>query len=167
MVGVAAAVLLAVADGNGSERLAVSGDLDAPPGAIVRLFSDIERYPKIFPAIKRADVRSRTANRSVAFVEVAFPWPIGPKWLLAETNAAQDSVTWKRLDGSVRHYEGSLKVAELPGGRSRATFAAVVDPGWTGTPGWLTTLIQGQVMQAILSDAKRYVRENARTSRAN
>lgn len=162
----AAAALLAVGGGSVSERLAVSGDLDAPPSAIVRLFSEVERFPKIFPAIKRAEIRSRTGSRSVAFVEVAFPWPIGPKWLLAETNAAQDRVTWRRLEGSVKHYEGSLQVSELPGGRSRARFDAQVDPG-TGTPVWLTNLVHGQVMNAILADAKRYVRENVRTSRAN
>lgn len=159
-----AAAMLAAGGGPGPERLAVSGDFDAPPGRVVRLFSEIERYPHIFAAITRAEIRSRTGNRSVAFVEVAFPWPIGPRWLLAETNAEQDRVTWRRLDGTVRRYEASLHVAELPGGRTRATYDAVVDAGWSATPGWLSSLLQGHVMNQILADAKRYVRQYARVS---
>ncbi len=162
MVWLAAAAFLAVSDLTAPERLAVSGELDAPPGAVVRLFADVEKYPQIFSAIKRAEVRSRTGNRSVAFVEVAFPWPIGPKWLLAETNTAQDRVTWRRLEGSVRQYEGSLQLTELPGGRSRASFDAVLDTGWSGTPGWLTSWMQGRVLAGILSDTKRYVRNHAK-----
>lgn len=162
-----AAALLAAGGSPGPDRLAVSGDLDAPPGAVVRMFSEIDRYPQIFPAITKAEIRSRAGNRSVAFVEIAFPWPVGTRWLLAETSAEQDRVTWRRLDGTVRRYEGSLQVAELPGGRSRATFDALVDAGWGGTPGWLSNLLQGHLMNQILADARRYVRQNARTSRAH
>lgn len=159
-----AAALLAAGGSAGPERLAVSGDLDAPPAAVVRLFSEVERYPQIFAAIKKAEIRSRTGNRSIAFVEIAFPWPVGPRWLLAETSAEQDRVVWRRLDGTVRRYEGSLQVTELPGGRSHATFDALVDAGWSDAPGWLSNLLQGHVMNQILADARRYVRQYARMS---
>ena len=135
-------------------------DLDATAAAIVRLFANVTRYPDIFATIKRVDIRSRTPARSVAYVEAAFQWPLGDRWVQLETVVTGDRVRWRRMDGSIRRFEGSLVATDLPAGRSRVIYDAIVDPGWAA-PGWLTAWLESRVEDALVADTRRYLRDHA------
>ena len=155
-----AALLAATGDGPITDRLSLTADLDAPAAAVVRLFAEVDRYPRVFPSIKRADIKRRKPGQSTAYVEIDFPWPIGPRWLLGEVQATADRVTWHRLEGTFRRYDGSLRVVGLAGGRSRVTYEAVVDPG-IPAPVFIAEWMQGRVLVEILADARRYLRDHA------
>ncbi len=156
----AAAALLAASDGQAPGRLGLTAELDVPAATVLRIFSDVGRYPSIFPAIKRADVRSRSPGRSVSFIEVEFPWPIGPRWLLAETTVAGDRIRWRRLEGTLKRFEGSLQASDIAAGRSKAIYDAIVDPGWVA-PGWLSGWLEARVIEGVLAETRRYLRDHA------
>jgi hypothetical protein len=113
----------------------------------------------MFPAIKRVEVRHRTVGRLLSYAEIEFPWPIGPRWVLAETLTTGDRVRWRRLEGSVRRFEGVLKVSEVAAGRSRIVWDATVDPGWAAS-GWLANFLGNQAIEGLVADARRYLRDH-------
>jgi len=160
-VWLAAAALLAAGGAQADPgRIALTADLDAPAARVVRILSDVSRYPLIYPAIKRAEVRERSPGRSISHIEIEFPWPIGSRWLVAETSTAGERIRWRRLDGTIRRFEASLVARDVSAGRSRATYDALVDPGWAG-PGWLSGWLEARILEGLVSETRRYLRDQA------
>jgi ribosome-associated toxin RatA of RatAB toxin-antitoxin module len=124
------------------KRTLVTGLIDAPPDVVYPIYADFESYPELFKTAKSSDILKREGNVLTCKVVMDFPWPLGSRWVTNHTTMDPEntSFTFKKFDGSVRIYEGSLKILPEGNGRSRVVYAAKVDPALP-VPAWLVNMI--------------------------
>jgi uncharacterized membrane protein len=124
------------------KRTMVTGLIDAPPEVVYPVYTDFESYPELFKTARSSDVLKREGNVLTCKVVMDFPWPLGSRWVSNYTylDPANTSFTFKKFEGSVRLYEGALKVLPESRSRSRVVYTAKVDPDLP-VPAWLVNMI--------------------------
>lgn len=124
------------------KRTMVTGLIDAPPEVVYPIYTDFESYPELFKSARSSEILKREGNVLTCKVVMDFPWPLGSRWVSNYTylDPENTSFTFKKFDGTVRLYEGALKVLPESNGRSRVVYTAKVDPALP-VPAWLVNLI--------------------------
>lgn len=124
------------------KRTLVAGLIDAPPEVVYPIYTDFESYPELFKAARSSEIVKREGNVWTCRVVMDFPWPLGSRWVTNFTymDPAKTAFTFKKFEGTVKIYEGSLEVIPEPNGRSRVIYAAKVDPDLP-VPAWLVNFI--------------------------
>lgn len=128
--------------GEAIKRTLVTGLIDAPPEVVYPIYADFESYPELFKSARSSDILKREGNVLTCKVVMDFPWPLGSRWVTNYTymDPENTSFTFKKFDGTVRIYEGALKILPEGNGRSRVVYTAKIDPALP-VPAWLVNMI--------------------------
>lgn len=140
------------------KRTLVTGLIDAPPEVVYPIYTDFERYPQLFKSARSSQILKRDGNLLICKVVMDFPWPLGSRWVTNHTylDPSHTSFTFKKFEGTVRTYEGALKV--LPEGkhRSRVIYTAKVDPALP-VPAWLVNVISANYFPMAIARVREEV----------
>ena len=103
-------------------RVARSAIVECSARQMYDLVEDIESYPEFLPWCSAANVRERTAGRTVATLEVGVPG-MRQSFTTENTNAPGKSIDMRLLQGPFRRFEAHWKFAALGASATRAEFA--------------------------------------------
>jgi ribosome-associated toxin RatA of RatAB toxin-antitoxin module len=115
--------------------MAISGeqstDIAASPEAVFAVASDLERYPEWQDFLQRVTVKERDPDGRPALVEAEADAKVTAlRLVLRATRTPPTTVAWRSEGGDVKALSGAFDIAPAGDGRSRATFALEVDPGF-------------------------------------
>src|SRR3954451_4792789 len=115
--------------------MAISGekstDVAASPEAVFAVASDLERYPEWQDFLQRVTVKERDADGRPALVEAEADAKVSAlRLVLRVTRAEPARVAWRSGGGDVKSISGAFDLVAAGDGRTRATFALEVDPGF-------------------------------------
>jgi ribosome-associated toxin RatA of RatAB toxin-antitoxin module len=115
--------------------MAISGekstDIAASPEAVFAVASDLERYPEWQDFLQRVTVKERDAGGRPALVEAEADAKVTAlRLVLRVTRAEPARVAWRSEGGDVKSISGAFDLVPAGDGRTRATFALEVDPGF-------------------------------------
>ncbi len=127
------------------KRTLVVGLIDAPPEVTYPIYADFESYPELFQSARSSDILKREGNVLTCKVVMDFPWPLGTRWVTNHTFLSPESTsfTFKKVEGSVKVYEGALKILPEGKSRSRVVYSAKVDPDLP-LPAWVINMVQAR-----------------------
>jgi ribosome-associated toxin RatA of RatAB toxin-antitoxin module len=103
-------------------RIARSAIVECSARQMYDLVEDIESYPEFLPWCPAANVRERTAGRTVATLEVGMPG-MRQSFTTENTNAPGKSIDMRLLQGPFRRFEAHWKFAALGVSATRVEFA--------------------------------------------
>jgi len=148
------------------KRTLVTGLVDAPPEVVYPIYTDFESYPELFKSARSSDVLKRDGNVLTCKVVMDFPWPLGSRWVSNYTylDPENTSFTFKKFEGSVRLYEGALKVLPEGNSRSRVVYTAKVDPALP-VPAWLVNMISATYFPMAIQRVRDKVGKPGSTSK--
>ena len=137
------------------------GIVDAPPTKVWALLTDFDHYDRIYTGIEQSAVRSRSGNTIMGYFLLDFPWPLPKRWTLNATylEPARMRFTWRRVGGTVKDYEGSLKLYPWGDHETRMVFRALMDPGLAFVPGWLIDYVSLNTLPAIVQGVRAHVND--------
>lgn len=143
------------------------GVVKAPPAKVWALLTDFADYDRVYTGIKRSEVRGRVGNIVLGYFLLDFPWPLPRRWTLNETylDPAHLTFSWKRIDGTVKRYQGSLHLYPWHQNQTRMVFRAVMDPGLAFVPGWFIDYVSLNTLPAIIQGVRDHVRQEAPSDR--
>ena len=122
-----------------------STEIDASQDAVFAVASDLERYPEWQDFLQRVSVQERDAAGRPTLVEAEADAKVTAlKLLLRATRAEPSRVAWRSEGGDVKALNGAFDLAAAGPGRTRATFALEVDPGFK-----LGLLLKGPVADRL------------------
>lgn len=135
------------------------GIIDAKPDRVWATLTDFGRYNDYYTGISSSEIRKREGKTQWVYFVIDFPWPLPDRWTLNETHidAGNRSFDWKRVEGTVKKYEGVIHVFEWPGNRSLLRFVGVLDPGFPFFPRWLMAYFQAQSLPGVISGPRDYL----------
>lgn len=143
----------------------VVGRFEASAADVFRVFTDYDNYSAIFN-IKDTKVLSRVGN--VLNIRAAFqlPWPIGEKWLINETRLQPErySFVYKRTEGNILEYAGSLKILPKGPQACEAYYVAKTDPGIPGLPSWLLNRFQESMLPSSIQCVRDQLKRQKKAS---
>lgn len=141
------------------KRLMIVGQVEAPASAVFHAYTDYQHYPQIF-RLKSARILRREGDTLNVNVYMDFPWPIGERWVTNETQLQPErySFVYRRIDGSVLEYTGSLQIVPKGPTKCQVYYIAKVDPGIPFIPRWLMDRLQETAFPDSIRDVRDYLR---------
>lgn len=141
-----------------------SGLIAAPPDRVFALMTDFDRYRHFYQGMPKSETRRRDGRNVVAYFMLEFPWPMPRRWTVNEFQVDREgrSFTWKRLDGTVKRYDGMARFSGWPGKRTLMQFEALMDPGFGFLPTWLLSYLTAQSLPGIVSGPRDYLQRTAK-----
>jgi uncharacterized membrane protein len=134
-------------------------EIDAPRDAVFAVASDLERYPEWQDFLQRVSVRERDPDGRATLVEAEADAKVTKlKLVLRATRDEPRRVAWRAEGGDVKGLSGAFDLAEAGPGRTRATFALEVDPGFKLgllLKGPVADRLRDRVLQGMLDGLKR------------
>jgi uncharacterized membrane protein len=107
-----------------------STDIDAPVERCFGIVADLEHTPDWDVSIKSVRVLERDAEGRPLLVESEADAKVKTvKQTMRYSYDAPHKVSWVQEKGDMKSLTGSWSFADLGGGRTRATYALVADPG--------------------------------------
>jgi ribosome-associated toxin RatA of RatAB toxin-antitoxin module len=108
-----------------------STEIAASPEAVFAVASDLEQYPEWQDFLQRVTVKERDADGRPTLVEAEADAKVTAlRLVLRATRSEPTRVAWHSEGGDVKSISGAFDIAPAGEGRSRATFALEVDPGF-------------------------------------
>ena len=108
-----------------------STDVGAGPETVFAVASDLERYPEWQDFLQRVSVTERDADGHPVLVEAEADAKVTSlRLVLRATRTPPTTVAWGSEGGDVKALSGAFDLAPAGDGRTRATFALEVDPGF-------------------------------------
>ena len=108
-----------------------STEIDARPETVFAVASDLERYPEWQDFLQRVSVRERDAAGHATLVQAEADAKVTAlKIVLRVTRDEPRRVAWRSEGGDVKAINGAFDLTAAGPGRTRATFALQVDPGF-------------------------------------
>lgn len=137
------------------------GVIEASATRVFKAYTDFERYPEIFNLRDSKIVRKEGDTVSVRATLIV-PWPIGERWVTNETRLSPDvySFVYKRADGSITEYTGSLKIIPKGATTSQVYYVAKVDPGIPFMPTWLVNRLQARMLPSSIQAVRDYLKRH-------
>jgi hypothetical protein len=141
------------------------GLLGAPVDRSWSILTDFDSYFRYYTGISRSQVRRRAGESAQVFMVIDFPWPLPDRWVLLDFKLDPESrtFTWRRVDGSVRRYQGRTRLAPWPGNRTVMEFDGMIDPGFPFLPNWLLSYFTAQSLPGIVSGPRDYINRTAKS----
>ena len=132
-------------------------EIAAPPQRCFDTLVDFEAYPDWQDAVKDCEVLDRDDDgrgRDVAFeIDVKLR---RVRYRLRYSYEEPHRIAWDYLGGDVKDVGGGYVLEDAGGGRTRATYSLVIDPGmWV--PGPVARMLSEQVMRRHVEDLRRRV----------
>ena len=122
-----------------------STEIAASREAVFAVASDLERYPEWQDFLQRVSVQERDAAGRATLVRAEADAKVTAlKIVLRATRQEPTRVAWRSEGGDVKAISGAFDLAEAGPGRTRATFALEVDPGFK-----LGLLLKGAVADRL------------------
>lgn len=136
------------------------GLIEAPASRVYKAYTDFERYPEIFNLKEAKVVRTDEAIFNIRAI-LSVPWPVGERWVTNETrlDPAAYSFVYRRAEGSITEYTGSLKVVSR-GSSSQVYYVAKVDPGIPLMPAWLLNRFQESMLPSSIQCVRDYLKRH-------
>lgn len=136
------------------------GQIEAPAETVFKAYTDFEHYPEIFNLKESRIVRHEGDTFNVRAI-LLVPWPVGERWVTNETRLLPDySFVYKRADGSILEYSGSLKVVSKGPSLSQVYYVAKVDPGIPFLPTWLLNRFQESMLPSSIQSVRDYLKRH-------
>lgn len=137
------------------------GLVEASATKVFKAYTDFERYPEIFNVKDSKVTRKDDFTYNVRAI-LMVPWPIGERWVTNETRLASSaySFVYKRAEGSILEYTGSLKVVPKGPNLSQVYYVAKVDPGIPLMPTWLLNRFQEGMLPSSIQAVRDYLKRN-------
>jgi ribosome-associated toxin RatA of RatAB toxin-antitoxin module len=115
--------------------MAINGEqtteIAASPEAVFAVASDLERYPEWQDFLQRVTVKERDADGRPVLVEAEADAKVTAlRLVLRATRSQPTRVAWRSEGGDVKALSGAFDLAPAGDGRTHATFALEVDPGF-------------------------------------
>jgi ribosome-associated toxin RatA of RatAB toxin-antitoxin module len=108
-----------------------STEIAASPEAVYAVASDLERYPEWQDFLQRVVVKERDADGRATLVEAEADATVTALRLVLRATRTQPSrVAWRSEGGDIKSVTGAFDLVPAGDGRTRATFALEVDPGF-------------------------------------
>ncbi|MBO9541310.1 SRPBCC family protein [bacterium] len=141
---------------NALKHFRAVGQIKAPASKVYAAFTDYARYPEIFK-LKETQILSRKGNVLNVRAVLGLPWPIGDRWVTNATTLSPEtlSFSYRRVEGTVLEYEGTIEVVPKGPKLSQVYYAAKGDPGIPLLPTWLLNRFQ----ESLLPDSIQRVRD--------
>jgi ribosome-associated toxin RatA of RatAB toxin-antitoxin module len=141
-----------------------STEIAASPDAVFAVASDLERYPEWQDFLQRVSVRERDADGRATLVHADADAKVTAlKILLRATRVEPTRVAWRSEGGDVKAINGAFDLAEAGPGRTRATFALEVDPGFKLgllLKGPVADRLRDRVLDGMLGGLKQRAEQN-------
>ncbi|HEY9855848.1 MAG TPA: SRPBCC family protein [Stenomitos sp.] len=137
------------------------GQVEAPASKVFKAYTDFEHYPEIFNLRDAKVTRKDEATYHVRATLIV-PWPIGERWVTNETRLLPDaySFVYRRAEGSIVEYTGSLKVVPKGPNLSQVYYVAKVDPGIPFMPTWLLNRFQESMLPNSIQNVRDYLKRH-------
>ncbi len=144
------------------KRTLVTGLIDAPPEVVYPIYTDFESYPELFKSARSSQILKRDGDVLTCKVVMDFPWPLGSRWVTNHTylDPENTSFTFKKFEGSVRLYEGAMRILPEGANRSRVIYTAKVDPALP-VPAWLVNMISANYFPMAIERVRDKVEKSA------
>ena len=141
-----------------------TGLIGAPIDKVWTIMTDFGSYSRYYTGIPRSQMRRRLGRSVQAHFIIEFPWPMPNRWLIQEFDLypEQHTVTWKRLDGTVKRFDGAFKFTAWGRDRTLMQYVAVIDPGFSLMPSWLLSYFTAQSLPGVVSGPRDYMQRMAR-----
>jgi ribosome-associated toxin RatA of RatAB toxin-antitoxin module len=115
--------------------MAISGEqsteIAASPEAVFAVASDLERYPEWQDFLQRVTVKDRDPDGRAVLVEAQADAKVTALRLVLRVSRSEPTrVAWRSEGGDVKALSGAFDLSPAGDGRTRATFALEVDPGF-------------------------------------
>jgi hypothetical protein len=150
------------------------GDVDAPPGTVFAVVTDVEAHPKFMPFTIESTIVQRRSPTELVAHQVISPPMISARdayMVIVTTPGSGPTDTWKsawhavpdfgpELPGRVRLQvaEGTWLFEPLDGGaRTHITYTALTNIGGS-VPGWMADMSTGSVVKDLFAAIRKRVR---------
>ena len=149
--------------------MAISGEqsteIAASPEAVFAVASDLERYPEWQDFLQRVTVKERDTDGRPALVEAEADAKVTAlRLVLRATRSEPTRVAWRSEGGDVKALSGAFEIAPAGDGRTRATFALEVDPGFKLgllLRGGVGDRLRDRILSGMLDGLRRQAEANA------
>lgn len=128
-------VLIKPVPPSGGSGIAVKAAalIDAPPERVFSVVDDCGHFHEFMPRTEKSEERSRTADRSICFVEISMPFPFSNLWSETEVVRAKRpdggwSRQWRLVRGSYKKNSGSWTLLPHGEGRTLAIYRLDTEP---------------------------------------
>jgi|GEM_PF-2174134 len=152
-------IAVRMVDATGTLRQTlVVGTVQAPAQVVYEVFADFDRYAEIFDLKSSRIVESRGNLRMVRCV-IPMPWPVGDCWVVNETHLAPEttSLWFEMKEGSIRAYNGAIRIVPRSAAACDVYYAARIDPGIPFLPDWFLQIIQNAKLPDTITAIRRAV----------
>ena len=105
-------------------------EIDAPVERCYSIAADIENAPEWQGSLRAVEVLERDAERRPVLVETESDAKVkSVRARLRFSYEPTEQIRWTQEKGDTKSLEGSWRLEDLGGGRTRATYALATDPG--------------------------------------
>ena len=104
------------------KRIARSAIVEHAAPAMYALVENVEAYPQFLPWCRKAQVRERTALRTVATLAVGLKG-LSYEFTTQNANRPQEAIDLQLLEGPFRHFAAHWRFSALGPGAARIDFA--------------------------------------------
>lgn len=141
----------------------VHGVVDGSLEQVWRAITTYDRYEEFLPLVTESALRKRTGPTVHQYVKMTPPWPFHIQWMLNECHEEKPAwrITWRKLDGNVRHEEGYWQLSPLGAGRTRVQYHLTVDPWMDAVPDWVFSMVTQSVMPDVIKGVRKRVKANS------
>lgn len=148
--------------GEPIKKTLVTGLIAAPPEVVYPIYSDFGSYTELFKSTRSSEVIKRDGDLLTCKVVIDFPWPLGTRWVTNHTTMDPEttSFTFRKFEGTVRVYEGALKILPEGKSKSRVIYTAKVDPDLP-LPAWLINVVQAHYFPMAIQRVRDKVAKSA------
>jgi ribosome-associated toxin RatA of RatAB toxin-antitoxin module len=131
--------------GVGKIAGSASADIEAPLGRVWAIVADVEAWPEWQETLSAVDVEERDGEGRASLCEVVFDAKIQTIRTVQRLRyEPPQSLAFAQESGSLKSLEGSWRLEDLGGERTRATYELEAEPG-----GFLNMLIKGAVEERL------------------
>ena len=142
-----------------------STEIAASPDAVFAVASDLERYPEWQDFLQRVTVKERDGDGRPALVEAEADAKVTAlRLVLRATRTEPTRVAWRSEGGDVKALSGAFDLSPAGDGRTHATFALEVDPGFKLgllLRGGVGDRLRDRILSGMLDGLRRQAESNA------
>lgn len=143
-------------------RFLVVGQIDAPAARVYQIYTDFDHHRDIF-GHRACAIKKREGNHLTVYAQLEMPWIFGDRWVMNETRMFPEdlSFTYRRLEGSIQEYVGTLDIVPKGPARCQVVYTAKVDMGIPFMPRWFVERVQEVQMPSAIFLVRQHLSRQA------
>ncbi|MBT9546445.1 MAG: SRPBCC family protein [Candidatus Sericytochromatia bacterium] len=125
------------------------GYINVPIAKVWKALTNYGNYQNFMPRVASSHLDSRSGNLAQATHKLDVPWPFSGTWYTNRyvENAANHSIRWSMVKGSIKHNEGSWQL-KSQGKGTYGTYTVTADVGVPVIPQWM----YGELTKSTIPD---------------